>query len=171
MIKRRHSTDDLRSFALYSDCEAYRYLLSRTWDDSKQTVAFVMLNPSTATERANDPTIERCERRARRMGFDALSITNIFAFRATDPKTLKKTNAPDGVDNLETVLTETANADLVVAAWGTHGSFRDQGFRFEHALRAANVPLHHIGLTKHGHPRHPLYVSYDVQPKAWNLVH
>ncbi|MCB2110163.1 MAG: DUF1643 domain-containing protein, partial [Rhodobacteraceae bacterium] len=45
--------------ALYSRCGAYRYLLSRRWGPGGMLL-YVLLNPSTATEAANDPTIERC---------------------------------------------------------------------------------------------------------------
>ena len=65
MIVRTHIKDDAPSEAIYSDCERYRYALTRTWDESGKRALFVMLNPSTATEVQNDPTVERCERRAR----------------------------------------------------------------------------------------------------------
>ena len=79
MITRTHIKDDAPSVAVYSDCEKYRYSLTRTWDQSQEHVLFVMLNPSTATEVQNDPTVERCERRARTLGFGSFYVTNIFA--------------------------------------------------------------------------------------------
>jgi len=68
MITRTHLKDDAASTAVYSDCEKYRYALTRIWDENARKVSFVMLNPSTATEVQNDPTVERCERRARALG-------------------------------------------------------------------------------------------------------
>ena len=65
MITRRFQKGDAASEARYSDCETYRYDLTRVWDSRGKRVAFIMLNPSTATEVQNDPTVERCERRAR----------------------------------------------------------------------------------------------------------
>ena len=65
MITRSHIKDDAPSVAVYSDCERYRYALTRVWDPLEPRLSFVMLNPSTATEVQNDPTVERCERRAR----------------------------------------------------------------------------------------------------------
>ena len=65
MITRTHQKGDAASVALYSTCERYRYALTRIWDEAGGKVSFVMLNPSTATEVQNDPTVERCERRAR----------------------------------------------------------------------------------------------------------
>ena len=78
MITRTHIKDDAPSTAQYSDCERYRYALTRTWDAKGKRVLFVMLNPSQATEVQNDPTVERCERRARALGFGAFQVTNIF---------------------------------------------------------------------------------------------
>jgi hypothetical protein len=64
VIERAHLKGDAESLAVYSDCERYRYLLTRVWEPGRKAL-FVMLNPSTATEVQNDPTVERCERRAR----------------------------------------------------------------------------------------------------------
>mgnify|MGYP006173989833 CR=1 FL=1 len=66
MISKDHLKGDAQSVAVYSPCESYRYLLTRIWDVAGEKALFVMLNPSTATEVQNDPTVERCERRARR---------------------------------------------------------------------------------------------------------
>ena len=86
MIVRTYIKDDAPSTAVYSDCERYRYALTRTWDPVGKCLLFVMLNPSKATEVQNDPTVERCERRARALGFGAVQVTNIFAWRETDLK-------------------------------------------------------------------------------------
>ena len=73
MITRSHIKDDAPSVAVYSDCERYRYALTRVWELQGRRLSFVMLNPSTATEVQNDPTVERCERRARALGFTRAS--------------------------------------------------------------------------------------------------
>ncbi|OZA02269.1 MAG: hypothetical protein B7Y02_16985, partial [Rhodobacterales bacterium 17-64-5] len=95
MITRRFLKGDAASEAVYSECERYRYLLARVWGPGAK-VMFVMLNPSTATEVQNDPTVERCERRARVLGFGAFCVTNIFAYRATDPKVMRAVADPVG---------------------------------------------------------------------------
>ena len=99
MISRSHQKGDTASVAVYSDCEAYRYELTRQWDATGQKALFVLLNPSTATEFQNDPTVERCERRARALGFGAFRVINIFAYRATDPKVMRKVADPVGPEN------------------------------------------------------------------------
>jgi hypothetical protein len=168
MITRSHTKGDAPSTAVYSDCETYRYSLTRVWQADAPRVMFVMLNPSKATEVQNDPTIERCERRARTLGFGGFQVTNIFAIRATDPKVMRAASDPEGPDNNTTILAGLDWADMVICAWGTHGAHRGQGERIETLLRAQGKPLHHLGLSKHGHPKHPLYIAYSQGPDIWS---
>lgn len=167
MIIRSHIKGDAPSTAVYSDCETYRYSLTRVWDPAGRKVMFVMLNPSTATEVQNDPTIERCERRARALGFGGFRATNIFACRVTDPRAMRRLDAPEGPDNMASILEGMEWADMVICAWGTHGAHRGQGGRVAAALQATGKPLYHLGLSKAGHPKHPLYIAYSRQPQLW----
>ncbi|WP_172300438.1 DUF1643 domain-containing protein [Pseudoruegeria sp. HB172150] len=167
MITRDHQKGDAASTAVYSDCEQFRYLLTRTWDPAGRKALFVMLNPSTATEIQNDPTVERCERRARALGFGAFRVTNIFAYRATDPKVMRAAPDPVGPANDRAIAESAPWADQIVCAWGSHGAHLDRGHRVEALLRDTNLPLYHLGLTKAGQPKHPLYIGYSVQPELW----
>jgi len=167
MIQREHQKGDAHSVALYSDCERYRYSLTRTWDTSGHKALFIMLNPSTATEVQNDPTVERCERRSRALGFGAFCVTNIFAWRDTDPRKMRAAVDPTGPENDKTILGRCPWADKIIAAWGTHGAHLDRGPQVLDLLRQTGRPLHHLGLTKDGHPKHPLYISYSQQPQKW----
>ena len=167
MIHRTHRKGDAESHASYSDCENYRYALTRTWDAAGRRVMFVMLNPSTATEVQNDPTVERCERRARALGFGAFRVTNIFAFRATDPRIMRAAADPVGPENDPTILDGSNWADQIICAWGTHGEFLNRGPQVRARLAATGKRLFHLGLTKQGHPRHPLYVAYASSPQEW----
>ncbi len=167
MITRSHRKGDSDSVAVYSDCERYRYLLTRTWEANGRTALFIMLNPSTATEVQNDPTVERCERRARALGYGAFRVTNIFAFRATDPRVMRAEPDPIGPANDSAILDSLPWADTVICAWGTHGSHLGRGPAVERLLRAKGRSLFHLGLSKEGHPKHPLYIGYDRQPEPW----
>lgn len=167
MITRTHTKGDAPSIAVYSDCERYRYSLTRVWEPAGEKAMFVMLNPSTATEVQNDPTVERCERRARALGFGSFRVTNIFAWRDTDPRAMRAAADPVGADNDAAILDGAAWADRIVAAWGTHGDHLDRGKAVETLLRGAGQPLYHLGLTRAGHPRHPLYVAYAQVPEPW----
>jgi hypothetical protein len=166
VITKAFTKGDAVSEAVYSDCERYRYLLTRVWRPGPRAL-FVMLNPSTATEVQNDPTVERCERRARALGFGAFRVTNIFAYRATDPKVMRAVPDPVGPDNDAAILGSAPWADAVVCAWGNHGLHLDRGREVEAMLRASGARLSHLGLTGQGQPRHPLYVGYDRQPQDW----
>ncbi|MEM1350998.1 MAG: DUF1643 domain-containing protein [Pseudomonadota bacterium] len=163
----KHSDDNRSSVAKYSDCGHYRYALTRVWEPGGPIVNFVMLNPSVADAEKNDPTVERCERRARRMGFAGFSVTNIFAWRDTDPFKMRKARHPIGPENDRILLDSAAQADIVIAAWGAHGAHLNRGPAVHQLFVANAIDLHHLGLTKQHHPRHPLYVPYDRLPRPW----
>ena len=168
MVTKRFIKGDAESVAVYSACELYRYALTRVWDAGGGKVSFVMLNPSTATEVQNDPTVERCERRARALGFGAFQVVNIFAWRATDPKVMRAQADPVGAGNDAAILAAADWADRVVCAWGSHGAHLGRGVVVEGLLRAMGRPLYQLGLTKAGQPKHPLYIGYDRQPELWD---
>ncbi|WP_209427234.1 DUF1643 domain-containing protein [Pararhodobacter sp. SW119] len=167
MITRAYMKGDAASTAEYSPCMAYRYTLTRVWNAAEGRALFVMLNPSTATEVQNDPTVERCERRARALGFGAFRVCNIFGFRATDPRVMRAAADPVGPDNDAAIVASAGWADRIVCAWGTHGAHLDRGPVVERLLRATGRELFHLGLSKAGHPKHPLYIGYDRQPEHW----
>lgn len=126
-----------------------------------------MLNPSTADETVNDPTIERCERRAAMSGFGGIIVVNLFALRSTDPRELRRHSDPVGPDN-DVALTEFGEAaGLIVCAWGNHGALHGRS-RHVRELLAARSPLFALRVGKTGEPGHPLYIGYDVQPQLWS---
>lgn len=157
--------------AVFSPDRFYRYVLMR--DVAPLTgvgsVAFVGLNPSTADETRDDPTITRCIRFARDWGFAQLLMLNLYAFRATDPVILWRARR-DGVDvvgpeNLETIQQVAGGCDLVVCAWGAIQAPRADA-QIERVLALIGDP-HCIGLTKGGAPRHPLYMPTAARPQAF----
>ena len=169
MIEKHHKKGDAQSTAQYSDCLSYRYNLTRIWDPIGRRVHFLMLNPSTATEVQNDPTVERCERRARTLGYGAFCVTNIFAWRATDPKKMRAAIDPIGPYNDEVIAKACDWADKTIAAWGTHGAHMERGAYVKKLLAGLNKPIFHLGLSKDGHPKHPLYIFYKQMPEPWEI--
>lgn len=157
-----------QSGAAFSECRRYRYRLWRTWGEAAPAV-FVMLNPSTADETDNDPTVERCERRARSMGFGGLRVANIFALRSTDPAALYQNPDPVGPGNDESIIESVAGSGIVICAWGGHGNLNNRGASVLALLRRAGVTPHYLTLNRDGTPKHPLYVGYDVKPQAWEV--
>jgi hypothetical protein len=126
-----------------------------------------MLNPSTADAFQLDPTNRRCVGFAQTWGFGALVTTNIFAFRSTNPAGLRTANDAVGPENNKIIVAAAKNADLVIAAWGTHGELQDRNNAVRGMLTEAGIELHKLRLTKAGHPGHPLYVAGDILPTLW----
>ena len=94
-------------------------------------------------------------------------MTNIFAWRDTDPRNMRAAADPVGPDNDATIRDGADWADTVIAAWGAHGVHRDRGPQVEAMLRQTPHLIYSLGLTKHGHPKHPLYIAYTQQPALW----
>jgi hypothetical protein len=166
-----------------SPCGRYRYRLWREWrgthdpknwrwegfnDGAGEPVGepksclFIMLNPSTADAYDDDPTIRRCVGFARRWRYERLEVVNLFAFRATDPRdllTLNHDDDPVGPGNLHNVRAAADRAGLIVCAWGAHGGHIGQDETLLGWL--GDRPRFALGLTKGGHPKHPLYLPAD----------
>jgi hypothetical protein len=167
---RSHDAGELRSHAVYSPDEKYRYALGRSWVRGPgKVVTFIMLNPSTATEKDNDPTVERCQRRAKSMGFVGFWVGNIFALRSTDPRALYKDPDPIGQLNTSVLTFLSRCSDMIVCAWGNRGNHLGRSAQVKDLLVKNGAKCYHLGLTKTGEPRHPLYLSYDVRPQEWAI--
>lgn len=156
--------------ASFSVCKQYRYRLWRTWDTNNRSVMFLMLNPSTADETANDPTVERCQRYAMNWGYGGLVVCNIFALRSTDPGALYKHDEPIGASNDDAILTEALTAGIVVCAWGNHGQHLGRGRQVAEMLDRYGINLYALTLTGLGQPGHPLYLRKDLEPFIWKQV-
>jgi len=152
--------------AILSPCRRYRYALWRKWDEIQHGKGYAMvigLNPSTADETEDDPTIRRCMAFARSWGYSGLCMANLFAYRATDPREMTTTSMPVGEEN-DTYLVDLAKkADVVVAAWGANGGHMGR----DAVVRALIPNLHYLRLTKSGYPGHPLYLPGDLKPHPW----
>ncbi len=158
--------------AIISNCNKYRYKLTRTWNEDKGKVLFIMLNPSTADEKTDDLTTRRCINFAKKWGYGGIMIGNIYPFRAKRPKDLRKwLKAYDGErpeayeHNIPHIGAMADEADITVCAWGCNHpeipSFIDS--------LADEVPLYYLELCKDGRtPKHPLgNLSKDLKPKIW----
>jgi hypothetical protein len=143
--------------AVISPDGVYRYRLTRTWDDKKLPLPWIMLNPSTADAEVDDPTIRRCMSFAHREGAGGIEVLNLFAFRATDPKALHCATDPIGPDNDEWIREVLFPHDRVAAAWGNHGAYLGRGFAMLRTLRESGITVVCLG----DQPRHPLYIRGD----------
>ena len=141
--------------AEFSDCGRYRYRLSRVWNDRIPSVLFIGLNPSTADAEQDDPTVRRCIGFARQWGYGGMVLVNLFAWRATDPRELKRVIDPIGPENDRWIAAEAARAGRIVAIWGNGGRLGDR----DRAVLRRLGAVYCMGRTKKGCPRHPLYLA------------
>ena len=154
----------MKKKAKLSDCRKYRFALWRIWDESKPYALFIGLNPSTADETQDDPTITRCLNYAKSWGFGGLCMANLFAFRATKPSKLKAATDPIGKSNDWWLIELSQNAGIVVAAWGNHGSFLGRSKQVVNLL----PNLHCLKRNKSGEPAHPVTVhSPPILKQFW----
>lgn len=156
--------------ATFSACRKYRYTLWRIWDENAPPAMFLMLNPSTADETHNDPTVERCQRRAEMLGYGGMMVCNIFALRSTDPKALYLSDDPIGPENDAAIREGAGIASLIICGWGAHGKYLGRGRAVHAMLTGRGYKPHCLRLTKDGQPGHPLYIGYDVQPHLWEAA-
>ena len=149
----------MKKQATFSSCRKYRYSLFRIWDEDKSLVLFIGLNPSTADEKEDDPTIRRCINFAKQWDYGGLIMGNLFAYRATQPSDLKQAIEPIGKENDKIIVELSKRADITVVAWGNDGYLHN---RDKEVLKLLTNPMC-LKINKSGQPAHPLY-----QPK--NLV-
>jgi hypothetical protein len=162
----------------FSPCRKYRYTLWREWhledcifaSDPESisrlsgSLVVIGLNPSTADETQDDPTIRRCIGFAKTLGFGALCMANLFAGRATKPEDMKKLDNPAGIDNHHWLLKSASEPGMVVAAWGRNGSFRNQDITVRQLLGSIGVNLYCLKKNSDGSPAHPLYIPASTIP-------
>ncbi len=153
----------MKNTAHLSGCRKYRYALWRTWEPILPYAMFIGLNPSTADETSDDPTLRRCMNFAKSWGYGGVCMANLFAYRATEPNVMKAKKSPVGRANDRWLKKLATEAGIVVAAWGNDGKFLD---RSEH-VKLLLPCLHYLKLNKSGEPAHPLYLSAKLTPQKW----
>lgn len=172
--------------AVFSECRRWRYHLHRRWADGPAAV-FLGMNPSTADEVKNDPTIERFYRRVRaweseglfeNMGLPrpaAVEVVNVFAWRQKDSKMLPGLIAA-GIDivgpgNDGAIVSTCAQASAVVCGWGKPGhALLSRGPAVLQLLRRAGVTPYCLGINDDGSPQHPLYIGYSAPLLPYRLA-
>src|ERR1044072_5112454 len=146
--------------AHFSDCRKYRYVLWRIWEDSKPAIQFIGLNPSTASEQQDDPTIRRVIRFAKDWGYGGIYMTNLFAIVSSDPGILLTCEDPVGRN--DDYLLEVARICKYDAlfAWGNFKQAEQRAIVVSNMFAKPKV----LGFNKNGSPKHPLYVPANVIP-------
>src|SRR5262245_34301763 len=154
-----------------SPCGTWRYELRRIWNPPLPPMLVVMLNPSTADGKHDDPTIRTIWKRAAHSGHGELIVGNLGAGRSYNPHVWKRMPDPIGPLNnevLEALLREARERyATVVVGWGAHGNFMQRDDWFLDTARKVGVTLYCLGHTLHRFPRHPLYVAESKELEVY----
>lgn len=146
----------LDSGAIFSPDRKYRYDLYRVWRKYGRRINFVGLNPSTANELIDDPTIRRCISFAKAWGYGEFHMLNLFAFVASDPRTLCWPN-PDPVGPENDEYLKALHPEIVIA-WGSWGKLHVGIESRANTVKRMLVDPYCLGVNKDGEPKHPLYL-------------
>lgn len=131
-------------------------------DGDERAIVWIGLNPSTADENQLDPTLRRIRGYSMAWGYNTFYMLNLFAFRATDPQDMRRAVDPIGPDNDRWILETAAKADLVMCAWGRHGTFLERQRQVLALLDGFNLKC--LDKTADGIPKHPLYLKGGLRP-------
>lgn len=149
----------IESSAIFSECGLFRYELRKIWLPKKGWVCWIMLNPSIADSNIEDPTIRRCMGFAELWGYGGITVANIFAFKATNPKKMLATADPIGPENDFYIRKLSHEAVLTVCGWGNLGVHLFRGKRVLPLLKAPYC----LGITGSKQPKHPLYLAKNTK--------
>lgn len=154
---------------VFSTDRCYRYSLFRNFNNEhNHFVQFIGLNPSTADETKNDPTVRRCIGFAKRWNFGGMLMSNIFAWRATNPAVMMAQADPIGPENNGHLIAGAKAAGLTIIAWGQYGSFDGRGPAVLRLMKNHGIVLHCLTVNSVSQtPAHPLYQPGNLQPRLW----
>jgi len=161
------ATEYLTTGARFSECKLYRYTLWREWDTKLPLIVWCGLNPSTADDTRDDPTIRREVAFSKAWGFGRYVKVNAYAFRATNPQFMLAAEDPIGPDNVETVIANAERAAMFVACWGANIDPRHSWTMTSRLRNCYGLTTYCLGLTKAMRPKHPLYLKSDTKPIRW----
>ncbi|WP_082167388.1 DUF1643 domain-containing protein [Methylobacterium aquaticum] len=158
--------------AVISACGLYRYRLERVIEGALQaapSIAWIMVNPSTADAAKDDQTIKKVRGFSRLAGAGRIVVGNLFAFRSKDVRLLRDASDPIGPENDTHLRAIIQGSEIVVVAWGSLGKLpRSLRERWRDVVRIADgKTLMCIGIAKDGHPLHPQMEGYANVLRPW----
>lgn len=167
IISNEYEDSEAKSKATFSKCNKFRYSITKKFNFGKGRLLFILLNPSTATEKVYDPTLLRCKKRALISCFQEFRVCNLFAYRTSDPKQLKKISDPIGPLNNLILKKNIKWSDKIICSWGRFGTLHNRNIEVTKIIKKYKTPVFHLGLTKNNQPKHLLYISYNKIPTKW----
>lgn len=150
--------------AILSEDKEYRYMLSRTWNKNKKIIMFVWLNPSTADDKINDPTITRCINYTKEWWYWWFIMCNLFAYRSTNPNNMKKYKNPIWKDNDKYIELYYNKTEKVICMWWNHWNFMMQSKNFKEKYKEK---LFFLEKNKSWEPKHLLYSKSNLKPRKF----
>jgi len=177
-ITERGEAEGCQGQAVFSGDRRYRYSLTRSWFGTGGHLVVIGLNPSTATASVNDATIRRCAGFARREGCTRLTMVNLFALVARNPRHLlldgiAQVTGPGNDEQIMLACFGQGEPRKVVAAWGcraAHPQLAPRRDRVLAMLAGYGIQLHAFGITRDGEPKHPLYLPSGTPLVPVNLA-
>jgi len=152
--------------AVFTDRKFYRYVLWRIWDERKQCVTFIALNPSTANELRDDPTVNKMMGFAARWNGGGIYVVNLFAVVSSNPAIISEARDPVGPENDRYIKEYAAKSGITVAAWGDIALLNGRDIDVIQMVPGLKC----LGKTKSGHPLHPLYVPWGTAPVDLGII-
>lgn len=154
----------MKRSAIFDEHMKYRYSLTRDWNEKGPKVVFIMLNPSLANEKEDNRTTKRIINFAKKFGYGSLEVVNLFAYitpKYIELKELEKSEAI-GRENYKYLIRALNSADKIIAAWGENGTIHQRHEEIVQIIDGYDIDS--LGSpTRDGHPRHPLYLSNDIE--------
>ena len=142
--------------ALFSKDQKHRYLLERTWNNSKKKLLFIMLNPSGADSKKDDPTTRRLISFSRKWGYGGFTVCNLYSYVTSSPSTLYNCSNILVHKNKSYIKKQIKSSDCIVYAWGNTETE-------PHWLQKIVKTSYCIGINKNGTPKHPLYINSNAK--------
>lgn len=167
LIYKEFQENAIGSKAIFSKCYKFRYSITKKFSSGTGRLLFILLNPSTATETVYDPTLIRCKKRASYSCFKQFRVCNLFAYRSTEPKELKKVSDPIGPFNNKILKKSIKWSDKIICSWGRFGTLNGRDLEVTHMIKKYKIPVFHLGLTKNNQPKHLLYINYSKILTKW----
>lgn len=164
--RKDESTEIVSKYAMLSPCLQYRFALSRAWEPNMRVIGFILLNPSTADDKIDDPTVKKLIQFAKHNKYGGFLLANIFSLRSTDPKLLRTHHDPIGPSNDYWIAQLTRWSEIVVCGWGNHGSLNNRGKEVK--LIIPKAKRFAFGFNNGGQPTHPLYLSPTKRFLPWH---
>ncbi|MEM8810634.1 MAG: DUF1643 domain-containing protein [Cyanobacteria bacterium P01_G01_bin.38] len=167
--------DGIERSAIFDPTGQYRYSLERRWPAKssmdRRKVTFIMLNPSRADAKQDDPTLRACMQFAQVWGYNVLEVVNLFAYCTADPKVLKTVNEPIGVECDHALINAADTAAQIILSWGNWGTLLGRNQAVLQLLNPYASKLFCLGINQSGQPRHPLYIKRTQSPAQWQSLH